>query len=135
MQGKGVRVVVGMAAALVLMVAMGVRASAQMAPMTYDLRTEATLTGTVDDVMTVPGTGPMSGTHLALKTKTETIHVMLGPTAFVEKQGVAFAKGDQVSVVGSRIKGQGFEAILARTVTKGRQTITLRDEDGAPRWQ
>jgi hypothetical protein len=102
--------------------------------MQYDLKTEMTLTGTVEDVMDVPGTGAMSGMHLALKTKAETIHVHLGPTAFVKKQGIVFAKGDQVTVTGSRIKGEGFEAILARTVTKGDSAVTLRDKNGMPRW-
>lgn len=102
--------------------------------MQYDKKTEVTLTGTVESVMEVPGTGGMSGTHLELKTETETIHVHLGPTAFVAKQGVAFAQHDHVSVTGSRIKGEGFEAILARSVKTGDKTITLRDEKGMPRW-
>jgi hypothetical protein len=102
--------------------------------MQYDLKTEKTLTGTLDDVMTMPGTGAMSGTHLALRTETETIHVHLGPTDFVKKQGITFAKGDSVAVTGSRIKGEGFEAILARTVEKGETVITLRDTNGMPRW-
>jgi len=102
--------------------------------MKYDMKTETTLKGTVESVMEVPGTGGMSGTHLALKTETETIHVHLGPTAFVTKQGVAFAKHDQVSVTGSRIKGEGFEAILARSVKKGDKVVTFRDEKGMPRW-
>jgi hypothetical protein len=100
----------------------------------YDLKTEMTLTGTVEDVMDVPRTGAMSGTHLSLKTKAVTIHVHLGPTAFVKKLGIPFAKGDQVTVTGSRIKGEGFEAILARTVTKGDSVVTLRDKNGMPRW-
>ena len=102
--------------------------------MRYDVKTEVTLTGTVEDVMQVPGTSAMSGTHLSLKTKSETIHVHLGPTAFVGKQEITFAKGDAVAVTGSRMKGDGFEAILARTVKRGNKVITLRDKNGMPRW-
>jgi len=103
--------------------------------MPYDVKTEVALTGTVEDVMEVPGATAMSGTHLSLKTKAETIHVHLGPTAFVARQGVPLAKGDQVTVTGSRVKGEGFEAILARTVKKGDRVMTLRDDDGKPRWR
>jgi len=105
-----------------------------MTGMTYDRTTEVTLEGTVEQVMTVPGTHAMSGMHLALKTDSETIHVHLGPEAFVAKQGVTFAKGDRVTVVGSRINGEGFEAILARTVRKGEKTIRLRSDEGRPLW-
>lgn len=102
--------------------------------MRYDLNTETTLTGVIESVMEVPGTGAMSGTHLSLETKSETIHVHLGPTRFVNKQGIAFAKGDSVAVTGSRIKGDGYQAILARTVKRGSKAITLRDKNGMPRW-
>lgn len=115
----------------------GVLAASQMAHesgMRYDVKTEVTLRGTVDDVMEVPGTSTMSGTHLSLKTKDETIHVHLGPSAFVSRQGIAVVKGNEVTVTGSRVKGEGFEAILARTVKKGDQVMTLRGETGMPRW-
>lgn len=100
----------------------------------YDLKTETMLTGTIDGVMEVPGTGAMSGTHLSLETTSETIHVHLGPSQFVKKQGITFAKGDAVAVTGSRIKGDGYQAILARTVKRGSKAITLRDKNGMPRW-
>jgi hypothetical protein len=32
------------------------------------------------------------------------------------------------------ITGENFEAILARTVTKGTVVIMLRGKDGQPRW-
>jgi len=112
-------------------------AMAQMAHasgMAYDAKTEVTLEGTVADVMAMPGSQPMSGVHLSLETKDETIHVHVGTPEYLAKQGLSFSKGDRVTVTGSRIKGEGFEAILARTVTKGTVVVTLRDEDGKPRW-
>lgn len=125
------------AAALVAVVVGSAVAVAQMSHgsgMAYDPKTEVTLEGTVADVMTMPGTQPMSGVHLSLETKDGTIHVHVGTPEYLEKQGVSFAKGDRVTVTGSRIKGEGFEAILARTVTKGEVVVTLREKDGTPRW-
>ena len=125
------------AAMTVALVAGGAVALAQMAHgsgMAYDPKTEVTLEGTVEDVMTMPGTQPLSGVHLSLATKDGTIHVHVGTPEYLAKQNVSFAKGDQVTVTGSRIKGEGFEAVLARTVTKGTVVVTLRDEDGKPRW-
>jgi len=125
------------AAALTALVVGGGVAAAQMShgsSMAYDPKTEVTLEGTVEDVMTMPGTQPMSGVHLALATKEGTIHVHVGTPDYLAKQKVSFAKGDRVTVTGSLIKGQGFEAVLARTVTKDDVVVTLREEDGTPRW-
>jgi len=73
--------------------------------------------------------------HLALMTENETIHVHVGPPEYPANQRMTFSRGDQVIVTGSRIKGKGFEAVLARTVTKGDAVITLRGEHGMPRWE
>lgn len=125
------------AAMTVALVAGGAMATAQMthgAGMAYDPKTEVTLEGTVDEVMTMPGTQPMSGVHLALTTKDETLHVHVGTPEYLAREGLSFSKGDRVTVIGSRIAGEGFEAVLARTVTKGTVVIMLRDRDGQPRW-
>ena len=72
--------------------------------------------------------------HLALMTENETIHVHVGSPECLANQRMTFSKGDQVTVTGSRIKGKGFEAVLARTVTKGDAVIILRGEHGMPCW-
>ena len=43
-------------------------------------------------------------------------------------------KGHQVTVVGSRAPNSTGEEILAREVTVGNNTITLRDDQGVPVW-
>jgi hypothetical protein len=102
--------------------------------MAYDKTTEKTVAGTVDNVVEVPGTQAMSGTHLVLKTKDGVIHVHAGPTAYLASKKIVFKKGDQVEVLGSLVKGEGFEAILARRITRGGQTFTMRRDDGTPFW-
>jgi len=137
MADRATRMTLRTAAMTVALVAGGAAALAQMAHgagMAYDPKTEVTIEGTMDDVMTMPGTQPLSGVHLALETKDGIVHVHVGTPEYLAKQKVSFAKGDRITVTGSRIKGEGFEAILARTVTKGQVVVTLRDEDGTPRW-
>jgi len=132
-----IRTTLGAATTVMVFVAGAAVAAAQMmhgSGMAYDPKTEVTVQGTVEDVMTMPGTQPLSGVHLSLETKEGMIHVHVGTPEYLAKQGVSFAKGDQVTVTGSRIKGEGFEAILARTVTRDQVVVTLRDEDGTPRW-
>jgi hypothetical protein len=123
----------------------------QQMPM-YDTKTETTLKGTVEDVKTVsgmmggsgpmgrggrtgmPGMAMMQGTHLILKTDTETIEVHLGPSAYLKDQKIEMAKGDTLEIVGSRVKIGESDALLAREIRKGETSWTLRDADGRPRW-
>jgi hypothetical protein len=101
----------------------------------YNPDTETTVKGTVEEVKQVPGRrGASDGTHLILKTDKETLEVHLGPTAFLESQKFTFVKGDQIEVIGSKVKVGGADALLAREVKKGDKTLTLRNAQGVPAW-
>jgi hypothetical protein len=47
---------------------------------------------------------------------------------------VSFSKGDQVNVVGAQAPNSTGEEILAREITVGSNTFTLRDDKGVPVW-
>lgn len=102
----------------------------------YDPKTEVTLTGSVEDVLqqqACMGRG-RNGTHLMVKTESETVEVCLGPAGFVQQKGFSFAKGDQVELIGSRVKLGEKDVVIARQVTKNKQTLVLRDAQGIPAW-
>jgi hypothetical protein len=107
----------------------------------YDTATEATVTGTVDSVEQIAGPGPgrgrrgLGGTHLTLKTKTETLEVHLGPTAFLNEKKVGIAKGDTLVITGSRVTVDNEKVFIAKEVKKGDSTWTLRDAAGLPMWR
>ncbi len=100
----------------------------------YDAKTEETLKGTVDDVR-VNGTDQKTKTAtLVLKHGIEAVDVFLGPVSFLDAMEISFSKGDELQVVGSKVKtGEGQE-ILAREVTKGNDTLILREKGGKPVW-
>ncbi len=101
----------------------------------YNTATVETLSGEVTRVdRFMPGRGMGYGVHLNLKTATETIDVHLGPSWYVEQQGLVFAPGDKVEVTGSRITYQGKPAVIAREVKKGDKVLQLRDAQGVPAW-
>jgi hypothetical protein len=106
----------------------------------YDTATEATVTGTVDSVEQIAGPGAgrgrrgLGGTHLTLKTKTETLEVHLGPTAFLNEKKVMIAKGDRLVITGSRVTVDSEKVFIAKEVQKGDNTWTLRDAAGLPMW-
>jgi len=120
-------VVVGLAAAAY---AQGMRGGGS-----YNPATEATLTGTVDEVKTMPSSGKGGGgVHFMLNTGTGTMTVHVGPASFVSSKNFALAKGDTLTVVGSRVTMEGQAVLIAREIKKGEQVLTLRDAKGFPLW-
>jgi hypothetical protein len=107
----------------------------------YDLKTEATINGTVESVEQIAGPGGgrgrrgLGGTHIRVKTGADTLEVHLGPTAFLTEKKVAVAKGDTLQIVGSRVTVDGEPVFVAREVRKGETVWTLRDAAGLPLWR
>jgi DNA/RNA endonuclease YhcR with UshA esterase domain len=100
----------------------------------YDVAKEVTIKGTVEDVKEMTMGKGEAGVHLMVKTGTETIEVRLCPSGYLKDFEVAFSKGQQVEVTGSRVKVDDKEVILAREVVQGNNTVTLRDKQGGPVW-
>ena len=100
----------------------------------YNPATETTVNGTVEEVKIVAGRHGWHGTHLMLKTEDKTLDVHLGPESFLKEKGFNFAKGDQVEVIGSTTPYKGGEAMIAREVKKGGETLVMRDAQGIPQW-
>jgi hypothetical protein len=101
----------------------------------YDPDTVTTLKGTATAVTVVPARGGRSGgTHVTLESDGSATDVHLGPTWFLEKQGLKLAKGDAVEVTGSLVESDGKTWLVAREVKKGGTLVRLRDERGVPAW-
>jgi hypothetical protein len=101
----------------------------------FDPATVVTVTGTVLGETRVDRGMGHSGVHLAVRTADAEIPVHLGPDFWVDKQTVKFAKGDEITVTGSKVTFEGKPAIIAVTVAKGGATLVLRDAKGTPVWQ
>jgi hypothetical protein len=102
----------------------------------YDPKTVENLAGEIIGVVKFTPAGGMSrGVHITLRTdQGVTLPVHLGPELYVDQQTVSLQKGDKVQVRGSRITFQGKPAIIAAEVTKGGETLHLRDANGIPAW-
>jgi len=72
--------------------------------------------------------------QLILKDESQTVVVYVCPKPFEEEMGITFAKGEQISFTGSKVKGEESEVILAREIVKGTDTWTFRDAKGSPVW-
>ncbi len=100
----------------------------------YDPTTEITAKGSVEEVQTVQRKGGWGGIHLALKTDAGNLDVHLGPSSFISKKQFSFNKGDQIEVLGSKVKMGEKDVLIAREVTKEGKTLVLRNSQGIPEW-
>lgn len=111
-----------------------VLAQGQRGMRNYDPKTEVTVKGTIEEVQEFTGRNGRAGTHLLLKTDSGTLPVHVGPSTYIAKQQFSFAKGDEISVLGSKVQMAGKETLLAREITKEGKTLVLRNAQGIPEW-
>ena len=100
----------------------------------YDPKTETTVTGVVQGVKEVAGGGRGTGTHLVVKTDSGVIEVHVGPSWYPKQQNCEFKKDDEVKVLGSKVKFEGADVLIARQIKTSDKTWTLRDAQGIPAW-
>jgi hypothetical protein len=100
----------------------------------YNPATATQVSGTVTAIRQVAAGNPMAGTHLTLKMKAGMIDVYLGPADFLRFLKASFPVGDQISVIGSKLKVDNADVVLARSVDDGLMLISLRDSKGTPDW-
>ena len=124
----------------------GSRPGRMMGRPMYDPSTEVKVSGTVAEVQELTGAGMPSdavwmncprgwaGTHLNLSTDQGNLVVHVGPVAYLASKNFNVAKGDNLTIVGSKVKYQDSEFLIAREITKGTQVLTLRDPRGFPLW-
>lgn len=112
----------------------GARGPRGRGPRLYDPRTVTTLGGRIAAVQQMAGGRRGGGIHLDLETAEGTLPVRLGPSWFLEKEGLRLAAGDQVEITGSKVTFRGQPAVIAQVVKKGDTAVALRDVQGIPVW-
>jgi len=104
----------------------------------YDRATETTLKGTVEELRLVPPSGAKPVAYLLTQTgpdkSKDTIQVFLCPKSFLDDLGIAFKVDESIQIIGSKVKQDGEDLILAREVVKSGETLTFRFQDGKPAW-
>jgi hypothetical protein len=118
----------------VLMAQAGMGGGRSRGARNYNPATEVTVKGTVEEVTQTTGQRGWAGIHLTLKTDQGAYEVHVGPASYISAQQFAFAKGESVEVVGSKTNVGGQGVLIARQITKDGKTLTLRDEQGFPKW-
>jgi hypothetical protein len=120
--------------AFVFVVAAVLPSVAQSSLPSYDLATETKMKGTIEELKLPEKGSEKKGAHLTLKSGTDTLDVYLCPKSYLVDMGSTLAKGDDVTLTGSKVKQDGVDMVLAREVVKGNDTLVLRDDKGKPVW-
>ena len=100
----------------------------------YDPSTELTKKGTVENVQQLQGRHGWNGTHLILKADSENLEVDVGPSFYLTDKQFSFTKGDQLEILGSKVKRGTKEVLIAREITKDGNKLVLRNAQGIPMW-
>ncbi len=120
---------------VVLLLIMGVSfhrpVSAQGAAL-YNAADEVVVEGRVQEVQEFdcPVSEGEFASHLMLKTKDGVLQVHLAPVRIMAGQKLSFAPGDQIEVVGSKIRLNGKKGVIAREISRGGETFIFRDREG-----
>lgn len=129
-----VLLVTALLVAFALMAASQVTDASKAVPK-YDATTEVKLKGTIEEISerSCPISGSM-GFHFILKTVDQSIEVHVATSKFIKNYEVTLNKGDEITLVGSKVKFNGEDTILAREVTRGEEVFMFRDKTGKPVW-
>lgn len=100
-------------------------------PRRFDPSTVTTVTGRVQSVERYQR-GRGQGVHLLLEGD---LDVVLGPAWYLDRQAVKVGAGDTIEVTGSRVQWGSRSALVAQSVKKDGQALTLRDASGSPAWR
>lgn len=101
----------------------------------YDVKSEVTISGTIEHVKTPTGKNAAHEREsVMLKTASGSVDVHLAPADYWTKNGFKLTRGASIEVTGAKMSSGKTEVILARTVKEGEKTVTLRKADGTPEW-
>jgi hypothetical protein len=129
----------GMIAAVVvicvLLLVLGVRfdrpVTAQGAAL-YNPANEVVARGVVKEIQEFdcPVSEGELASHLMVTTADGVLQVHLAPVRIMAGQKLSFSPGDQIEVVGSKVRLNGKNGVIAREVTRGNETFIFRDHEG-----
>ncbi len=120
----------GVALIALLLLVFGVRFTSDV--MAYDPSKVIDAKGVVvaTEDFACPASQGELGAHLTLKTADGEYEVHLAPARIMRSLNWKFQPGQQLEVLGAKVKFHGKPGLLARQITTGNEIYTLRDPNG-----
>ncbi len=98
--------------------------------LSYDVRNEVTVSGTVLEIAATPAPGAIWGPHLILNTVSGPVDASLGRWAFQGKNTLQVSVGQQVELTGVMKTTIRKSFLLVRTVRADGKVYTMRNRHG-----
>lgn len=123
---------IGVIAMLLLTFGVKPRGPTEQGAALYNVAAETTLKGVVRAVedFTCPVSESEMGRHLRLETASGMVQIHLAPSRVMRSQKFSISPGDQIEVLGSKLRLQGEESLIAREITRGNESFFIRDRQG-----
>lgn len=98
----------------------------------YNAANEVVVKGIVQEVQEFdcPVSEGDLASHLMLKTADGVFQVHLAPVRILASHKLSFAPGDQIQAVGSKVRLDGKNGVIAREISRGNETFIFRDHEG-----
>jgi DNA/RNA endonuclease YhcR with UshA esterase domain len=101
----------------------------------YDSTTVKTISGKITSVDSQAAPrGDIYMVRLTVQDTSGTTSVIVGPSSYLESQGISFNKGDSIQVTGSQVSFRGNDMMIAGQIITAGKTVKLRDDSGKPVW-
>jgi hypothetical protein len=123
---------IGLSLAAIVCLSAASFAQAPRLPLRYDRAHEVSVQGTVVEVRDLGRDTAPRGTYLILRTEVGILRVHLGPRGRMAKARPTLTPGEAVEVVGSLVRTNDEQILLARQVRKGDTVLTFRNDRGFP---
>jgi hypothetical protein len=123
-------VLVGLTVAAIVL---GQDAAPKLPP--YNVKSEVVVRGKVTAVAAIPDWMGKDGVNVTLETPDSLlVHVDTAPADFLKMLDFSLANGDNLEITGVWGSWNGNRVFLARTLTRQKVMIAIRDPDGKPVW-
>jgi len=123
--------VLAVAVICVLLLTFGVSFRAA-GPVKYNAATETKTLGVVESTQdfACPVSEGEIGSHIKIRTSEGLVQVHLAPARIVRAHNIRFSPGEKIEVIGSKVRYQGNDDVIAREIIRGTDFFAIRDSNG-----
>lgn len=98
----------------------------------FDKKSMHTVKGTVTEVTIDQVHGDLVKATIGMKKGS--VLAVLGPSWYLQQQGIELKSGDKVTVRGSKVVHNGQEIVIATNLKADKHSLDIRSKQGSPMW-
>lgn len=101
-------------------------------PVKYNAASETKTSGVVESTQdfACPVSDGEIGSHVKIRTSSGIVQVHLAPGRIMRAHSIRFSPGEKIEVIGSKVRYQGDDDVIAREIIRGTDFYAIRDSNG-----